>query len=159
MPFKIFFPRCKPNQRMFPVSQALFTFPLISGGSLPRFLMIVHILQHFWLFSAATAVFQKADTWERITSQSERSCPLPTALQDGGTQVKVRPRGLQMNPSLPPPALEMLQDFVQWRLAAEGSSLLRAELFSPAPADLQRVACCNSWPSSQLLRAIQSSRL
>jgi len=64
-----------------------------------------------------------------------------------------------MNPSLPPPALEMLQDFVQWRLAAEGSSPQRAELFSPAPADLQRVACCNSWPSSQLLRAIQSSRL
>lgn len=68
MPFKIFFPCCKPNQRMFPVSQALFTFSLISGGALPCFLMIVHILKPFWLFSAATTVFQKSDTGERITS-------------------------------------------------------------------------------------------
>lgn len=98
MPFKIFFffSHCKPNQRMFPVSQALFTFSLISGGSLPCVLMIVHILKPFWLFSAATAVFQKSDTGERITSACSRRFPgtsahcLHSPMREPGTTVTPR---------------------------------------------------------------------
>lgn len=143
MPFKIFFfSRCKPNQRMFPVSQALFTFSLISGGALPCFLMIVHILKPFWLFSAATAVFQKTDTGERITSPPACSRRFPwtsahCVCSPVANQVEPWPQGFRRDswsltcvPRFLPLSLWLLQSFKSYRSLAEPGTRGKAACYA-----------------------------
>lgn len=96
MPFKIFFfPAVSQTKECFQFLR-LYLPSLISGGSLPCVLMIVHILKPFWLFSAATAVFQNSDTGECITSPCSRRFPgtsvrcLHSPTREPGTTVTPR---------------------------------------------------------------------